>query len=360
MKPIVFFSHSSRDRDAILPIRDRLLTGTGNAIDVFMSSDGASIPFGRNWLKEIEEALTECRLMFVWMTPASIPSNWIPFESGFAYSKGIRVVPIGFQSVRLEDLPAPISMLQGFNVVGPASLNNIVAIINEEFSLTFPDLFDDTFYRREVEDLTSEDSPELLDYVRVVKCEMWPQITLDDGTKANLHSDWFEKLKAILDEHDSTFTERGPTFTESGSRLFGTGFRVTTATDSDKNKRPVISIDPLALNSTRHFWAAASSQFYDGDVTYTVFKIHLVDAVQLPPDESLIGARLLRSEVSFDTKVPHVLYRYRNIDFRINIDRNRHATASELVLLVPKENRDPIPLLSLLRLLVERRVLTPS
>ena len=63
MKPIIFFSHASRDRDVILPIRTRLLQGTGNAIEVFMSSDGASIPFGRNWLKEIEEALKECKLM---------------------------------------------------------------------------------------------------------------------------------------------------------------------------------------------------------------------------------------------------------------------------------------------------------
>jgi len=84
MKPVIFFSHSSRDRDAIQPIRDRLLEHTGNAIDVFMSSDGASIPFGRNWLKEIEDALSDCSLMFVWMTPTSVGSSWIPFESGHA------------------------------------------------------------------------------------------------------------------------------------------------------------------------------------------------------------------------------------------------------------------------------------
>jgi hypothetical protein len=353
MKPIIFFSHSSRDRDAILPIRDRLLNGTGNAIKVFMSSDGASIPFGKNWLKEIEDALTECRLMFVWMTPASIPNNWIPFESGFAYSKGIRVVPIGFQSVRLEDLPAPINMLQGFNVTSSASLNNIIAIINDEFSLTFPELFDDVFYQQQVEDLTSEDSPEALDFVRVVECEMWPRITVDDNTTAILHEDWFERLKGILVEQDLSFTE-------SRGVLFGTGFRVTTKTDSDKSKRPVISIDPLALNSTRQAWATASAQLYDSGITYTVFKLQMVAGIELPQDESLIGARLLRSEVSFDTHVPHVLYRYRNVDFRINIYRGPRKTTSELVLLVPKENKEPIPMLSLLRLLAERRVLTTS
>jgi len=353
MKPIIFFSHSSRDRDAILPIRDRLLYGTGIAIKVFMSSDGASIPFGKNWLKEIEDALTECRLMFVWMTPASIPSNWIPFESGFAYSKGIRVVPIGFQSVRLEDLPAPINMLQGFNVTSSASLNNIIAIINDEFSLTFQDLFDDVFYQHQVEDVTSEDSPEVLDFVRVLESEMWPRKMVDGNTTASLHVDWFGRLKGILKEQDLSFTE-------SIGGLFGTGFRVTIKTDSDKKTRPVISIDPLALNSTRQAWATASNRLYDLGITYTVYKLHMVDGIELPQDESLIGARLLRSEVSFDTHVPHVLYRYRNVDFRINIDHYYRKTTSELILLVPKENTEPIPLLSLLRLLAERRVLTTS
>ena len=85
MKPTVFFSHSSLDKDRLLPIRNRILEGTGNAIEVFMSSDGASIPFGKNWLREIERALHDCKLMFVWVTPNSLRSNWIYFESGCAY-----------------------------------------------------------------------------------------------------------------------------------------------------------------------------------------------------------------------------------------------------------------------------------
>ncbi len=351
MKPIVFFSHSSRDRDAILPIRDRLIEGTGNAIDVFMSSDGASIPFGRNWLREIEAALNECRLMFVWMTPASIPSNWIPFESGFAYSKGIRVVPIGFQGIKLEQLPAPINMLQGFNVTGPASLNNVIAIINDEFSLTFPDLYDEDFYNQNVSDVTSEDSPELLDFIRVIECKLWPGIKVDDKTTAELHTDWLERLKGILNENNASFTE-------SGTKLYGPGFHVTSRSDSEKRTYAIINIDPLALNATRHLWAAASTSLYDTDVTYTIFRLEFVNGVNLPTDESLIGSRLLRSEVSYDTKLPHLLYRYRNIDFRVNIERHDLHTTSQLVLLIPKENTEPVPILSLLRLLIERRVLT--
>ncbi len=45
MKPTVFFSHSSLDRDRIKPIKEHILDKTGNTIQIFMSSDGASIPF---------------------------------------------------------------------------------------------------------------------------------------------------------------------------------------------------------------------------------------------------------------------------------------------------------------------------
>ena len=352
MKPIIFFSHSSRDRDALLPIRDRQLEGTGNAIAVFMSSDGASIPFGRNWLKEIENALTECRLMFVWMTPTSLSSNWILFESGFAYSKGIRVVPVGFQGVQLEQLSAPINMLQGFNITSPPSLNNLVAIINEEFSLTFPDLYDEEFYRASVEDITSEDSPELLDSVRLVECFCWPRVKVDDRTTAILRSDWFDVLRVVLTENDTSFFEddRG---------LFGTGFRVRRKLNSSGGILPSITIDPLALNTTRGLWANVFARLYDAELARTVFKLHLVAGLELPDDESLIGARLLKSDVSFDTEIPHMLYRYRNIDFRFTTDR-AGSVVPQLFILVPKDDTGPIPILSLLRLLKERHILTAS
>ncbi len=336
-KPIIFFSHSSQDRDALLPIREQLVEGTGSAIEVFMSSDGASIPFGRNWLKEIEEALGECRLMFVWMTPSSLNSNWIPFESGYAYSKGIKVVPIGYDGIRLENLPAPLSMLQGFNVTSAASLNNIVAIINQEFELTFPELFDDNFYRQHVEDATSESSPELLRFVRVIRCDFWDNINLDDGETVKIVPASRDILRKVL-------TENTASFSEVDGQIIGMGFRV--------HDQPVniiqISIDPLALNTTWQYWAESCKRLYNEKSLNVVLTVGLIPEINLPEDLALIGSRLLNSEVSFDTVYPHVLYRFRNVQFRI--DRG-------LVLIVSKDNTDPIPLLSLLKLLEERQIL---
>ena len=228
--------------------------------------------------------------MFVWMTPASLASDWIPFETGFAYSRGIRIVPIGFQEVRLDDLPPPISILQGFDIVNSKSLNNIIAIINEEFSLTFSDLYDEEFYAANVQDVTSENSPELLRYIRVIGCT-YSSIN-QDGQLLQVRSNWHDILTAILEELKIPFSG-------DQDEIRGIGFRIDGRTDRDE-PRVSVNIDPLALNSTRKAWTLARQRLYDEELPYTFFKPQFLRNVELPHDSSLIGSRLLNSDVSFD------------------------------------------------------------
>lgn len=52
-KPTIFFSHSSKNRDLILPIKNKLTKITSGTMEIFMSSDGQSIPLGRNCVSKI-------------------------------------------------------------------------------------------------------------------------------------------------------------------------------------------------------------------------------------------------------------------------------------------------------------------
>ena len=81
MKPTIFFSHSSKDKLILNRLKESLLELTHNSIEIFLSSDGQSIPFGKNWVYSIEDALKEAKLMFVFLTPNSIQSNWIQPKS---------------------------------------------------------------------------------------------------------------------------------------------------------------------------------------------------------------------------------------------------------------------------------------
>jgi len=98
-----------------------------------MSSDGQSIPFGRNWIHEVERGLDRAKLMFVFLTPNSVRSSWLYFEAGHAYSKGIRVVPVAMLGTDLATVSPPLSLIQGFNINSEGGLGNIVAIANQEF-----------------------------------------------------------------------------------------------------------------------------------------------------------------------------------------------------------------------------------
>jgi len=139
-KPAAFFSHSSQDKHALTKLKELFLAKTGGSIDVFLSSDGQSIPFGRNWVHSVEQALNNAKLMLVFVTPNSLRSNWLHFESGYAYSKNIRVVPVGI-GVDLTAVGAPLNLLQGFNITSEAGLNNLIAVVNEAFGHAHAECF---------------------------------------------------------------------------------------------------------------------------------------------------------------------------------------------------------------------------
>lgn len=147
-KPTVFLSHSSADSKALRLLKDLLSAKTGGALALFLSSDGQSIPLGRNWVHSIQTALESCQLMFVFVTPASLHSTWLFFESGFAYSRRTRVVPVALLGVDLKEVAPPLSLLQGFNVTSAAGLNNLLAVINEEFDHRHKESFTENDYAR--------------------------------------------------------------------------------------------------------------------------------------------------------------------------------------------------------------------
>jgi len=355
MKPTIFFSHSSLDREPIQLIKEKLQEATGNTLNIFMSSDGASIPFGKNWLKQIEDALDLCKLMFVWVTPNSSASNWIYFESGYAYSRGIKVVPIGFGGIKLENLPAPLNFLQGFNINSGESLNNIIAVINREFDLTFSNIFSDEFYLDQILKITDEDYPEILNYVDFFKFELYQRIKSDEET-VTLNPNWLNEFKSKLEE-------RGEKFTISGNELLGVGFKVYDYKKKDEHKAEIY-IDPLAFNNLLEILSNADDIAYGEKHRKIAVGVFEKSNFKLPNDHYLISSRLLNTEVVFDTPLPNVLFKYRNILFRVNIweDYNSKGRSRKLfkrlVILFDKYEKNEIPILPLFKLLLKQRIYT--
>lgn len=132
-KNIVFLSHSSKDKKQLVEFKKALETKTNGTIEFFLSSDGQSIPLGRNWVASVGHSLDEAKLAFLLLTANSINSTWVAFEAGFMHAKGIRVIPVGLPGIELGQIPPPIGLLQGFNMHSHESMNNFFEILNQEF-----------------------------------------------------------------------------------------------------------------------------------------------------------------------------------------------------------------------------------
>jgi hypothetical protein len=133
-KNIVFLSHSSKDKKQLVEFKKALEAKTNGTIEFFLSSDGQSIPLGRNWVASVGHSLDEAKLAFLLLTANSINSTWVAFEAGFMHAKGIRVIPVGLSGIELGQVPPPIGLLQGFNMHSHEAMNNFFEILNQEFN----------------------------------------------------------------------------------------------------------------------------------------------------------------------------------------------------------------------------------
>lgn len=216
-KPTLFFSHSSKDKDMILAIKNKVMQYTSGTLEIFQSSDGESIPFGTNWIHKVEEGLKEAKVMFVFVTEKSISTGWIYFEAGYAYSKDVHVIPVGI-GVSVGDLKAPLNLLQGFNITSADSLNNFLTIINREFNYNFPAQFTDDDYD-EIIGLSSsavKNSTKFDEIIRSVKYELSGVYYENPGEKKTRNTnELFDRLIKYLDEHNIPY---------SLSKLHGYGY----------------------------------------------------------------------------------------------------------------------------------------
>ena len=289
-KPIIFFSHSGRDAELIKAIKDRINLKTGNSLDIFLSSDGTSIRGGTNWVIEVERNLDNCKLMFVFMTPNSLRSEWIYFESGHAYSKKIKVVPLGLIGIDIGILEPPISLLHGFNVTDNKTLENIIGLINEEFKLSFQNVFSDFEWP------TLENGGNVIENISEMLVEFQHQETFFSGHKISIKNSelkWFSDTVASIFKSKS---EIEPSHSSSTSYL-GKGVVISRSVIGsgklgDDKASYDVRIDPFAFESIWESIVKFSDDVY-GEVREQIpAQILLSSRLHLPANLHSITGRL--------------------------------------------------------------------
>ena len=129
----MFLSHIHEEKELAITIKEALESEFAGFIDVFVSSDGVSIPAGSNFLKLIEDGLVNCLGALYLISPASVKRNWINFELGAVWARNIisirttgvsiPTIPICHSGMTIGALPQPINSLNGIQASSAAELS---------------------------------------------------------------------------------------------------------------------------------------------------------------------------------------------------------------------------------------------
>lgn len=120
---LIFLSHIHEERLLAALMKEAIENEFGGFVDVFVSSDGTTIPAGSNFLKRIEDGLLGCIGAIYLLSPASIKRNWVNFELGAVWIRNITslraggsevpTLPLCHSGMVPTALPVPLSNLNG-------------------------------------------------------------------------------------------------------------------------------------------------------------------------------------------------------------------------------------------------------
>lgn len=135
----IFLSHIHEESDLAVLIKQAVENEFSGFVDVFVSSDGTSIPAGANFLERIEEGLVSCIGAIYLISPDSVKRPWISFELGAVWirncigkrsrEKEIPAIPFCHSGMELGALPAPIGNLNAIDASDSKSLRRAFAAL---------------------------------------------------------------------------------------------------------------------------------------------------------------------------------------------------------------------------------------
>ena len=279
---------------------------TSNTIEIFQSSDGESIPFGNNWIHKIEYNLNAAKLMFVFVSPNSLKSNWLYFESGYSYSKGIKVIPIGINGIDIGKLAAPINLLQGFNITSFEGLNNLITVINREFSSTFAENFDNEDYEEILSNSDTHQVSELtfkhVDYFKTGFHNLINSNRLKESA--------FQDIINFLKSEKIKYSLGGK------RRVYVHGMVIT-----QKVNEIEFMLDSLKLQENMGIILNLAEIVYTKKLEKFWIFIHFFENVELLTTDFKLSSRLSNLGIDMSTNTP--LYEYKNLLFTLeDINKN--------------------------------------
>jgi hypothetical protein len=112
----IFISHISDEAPLAIGIKKLLEKVYFWGCKVFVSSDPSDLSGGEQWMKTLEQELSNSDLLIVICSPRSLTRQWISVETGCAWTRGKPIIPICHSGLTKIKLPSPFSAFQGFDL----------------------------------------------------------------------------------------------------------------------------------------------------------------------------------------------------------------------------------------------------
>ncbi len=129
---LIFLSHIHEESEMAVLIQQAIEAEFAGFVEVFVSSDGKTIPAGANFLKKIESGLADCVAGLFVVSPKSAPRSWINFELGSLWIRSVLSVrnggnevpciPLCHSGMERSSLPTPLSHLNAIKANDSAQL----------------------------------------------------------------------------------------------------------------------------------------------------------------------------------------------------------------------------------------------
>lgn len=107
-------------------------------MEVFVSSDPASIHLGQKWLDQISFALKKCAIEIVLASPVALRRQWINFEAGAGWIRDVPVIPLCHSRMTPGLLPPPLNTLQAATATDANQLNLILPVLAKALGSAVP------------------------------------------------------------------------------------------------------------------------------------------------------------------------------------------------------------------------------
>ena len=137
-KAIVFISHITEEKEIALELKSLLEESFLGMMDIFVSSDDASISVGTRWLDNISNSLGNCSIELVLCSPKSVKRPWINFEAGAGWVRDIPVVPLCHSGMEPTNLPIPLNLLQAIKLSEISGLKLLLPLLSSSIGSKEP------------------------------------------------------------------------------------------------------------------------------------------------------------------------------------------------------------------------------